>query len=177
VPAEHQELVRQQLAAAGYMPVQLNWDRPGARLLPDTVLHGQAEAFYLSLAGSIPESSQAAPGGLVGFVDEVTLTPGRVTLRGWAADPAGTVPGSLAIRIGDTIHSIETFEKQLRPDVQRHVGLPHALVGYKVTLEIDGIARLADLGRDFAVQASAGADPSVTTFRLAAPLARALAGE
>lgn len=177
VPLEYQALVRDQLSAAGFLPVLLQWDRVGPRLLPAEALGQQAEDFYLSMAAPGTPRPERLPedpvGRTVGFVDEVVVQEGRLQVRGWAVDPEGGLPGMLGVRHGGRIVFTEGFEQQTRPDVQRHLQLPHALVGYRATVEIAGIRAVADLaGSDFAVVAGDG-----SVLRLAGPLARTLAGK
>jgi ubiquinone/menaquinone biosynthesis C-methylase UbiE len=172
VPASQQTIVQAALADAGYMPVVLNWDRVGASQIPEATLRQRAEMFYLSLADEAIVGTTSG-GDMLGYVDEVDVADGRITLRGWAADGSGAMPPALAVRVGDTIHVVELFEKQLRPDVQRATGMPHALVGYRAVLAVDGLGSLTDLGPDFAVHAHGTTGPS-TAFPLSAPLARKL---
>lgn len=170
VPVSEQAIVQAALADAGYLPVVLNWERVGASQIPEATLRQRAETFYLSLAG--PMADQAGS-GMVGFVDEVSVADGRITLRGWAADGSGAMPPAFAVRVGDTTHVVESFDKQLRPDVQRATGMPHALVGYRAVLAVDGLDSLSDLGPGFSVHAHGVAGQSVA-FPLSAPLARKL---
>jgi SAM-dependent methyltransferase len=172
VPASQQAIVQAALTDAGYMPVVLSWERIGASQIPEATLRERAEQFYLSLATPIADGTPG--GGMVGYVDEVSVADGRITLRGWAADGAGAMPAALAVRVGNTTHVIESFEKQLRPDVQRSTGIPHALVGYRAVLEVEGLDSLAQLGPGFAVHAHGGATGPSTAFPLSAPLARKL---
>ena len=175
VPGPHQAAVKQALSRAGYMPVVLEWERPGARLVPDTIQHKRAEAFYLSLSDrALPEAPAATPTGLVGCVDDATVARGQLSVRGWAADATGAMPTALALRVGNDVHVVEAFEKQLRPDVQRHMALPHALVGWRVVLPMAALADLADLGPDFAVRGLSSQHES-PVFRLSGPLAAKLA--
>ena len=173
VPATHQEKVLGHLADAGYMPVVLQWDRPGAKLMPQDVFHAEAEAFYLSMTGAGPASGTQAPGAM-GFVDEAKLAGGRLLLRGWAVERDGQLPAVLSVRIGDVVHRLDAFEKQLRPDVQSHLGLAHALVGYQASVPAPGISRLSDLAGLLQVHAHDGATGDA--FRLAGPLAKKLEG-
>ncbi|MBW3550711.1 MAG: hypothetical protein KY442_07780 [Proteobacteria bacterium] len=170
VPGEYHGAVEQQLEELGYLPVQLRWERVGSAPLPEAVMSEQAEAFYLSLieappAGEAGDRAQAEcrPAG---FVDELSLRDGELVIRGWAVDATGALPGQLAVRIGRrTVHP-DKLDKQLRPDVQRHLGLPHALVGYRATLDEPGIRTVADLGEGFKVFVPGG-----VTFQLAGPVA------
>ena len=46
---------------------------------------------------------------------------------------------------------VENLTKQARPDVRRHLGLSNEMLGYQATLEIPGVAGLADLASEFSV--------------------------
>ena len=173
VPVAYQAAVIGHLSDAGYMPVALQWDRPGAKLMPQDELHARAEAFYLSMAGGGPVDGAPAAGP-VGFVDEASLAGGRLVLRGWAVDRDGKLPWALSVRIGDAVHRVETFEKQLRPDVQQHLGLAHALVGYVANVPAPGLSRLSDLSGLLEVHAHDGV--AGDAFRFARPLARQIEG-
>lgn len=173
VPAEHQDDVRRRLSGAGYMPVVLQWDRPGASLMPQHAFHAIAERFYLSMAGTGPVAG-AGVAGPFGFVDEATLSGGQLVLRGWAVAPGGALPDVLSVRIGDVVHDVAGFEKQLRPDVQRHLGLAHALVGYRAAVPAPGITRIRDLSG--LLEVHAGRAAAGDAFRFSAPLAKQLNG-
>jgi hypothetical protein len=94
-------------------------------------------------------------------------------VRGWAIDRAGNLPGNLRVQLpGHTVEDVDV-ERQLRTDVQRHHGLPHALVGFRFSVDARGLRRIEDLRAGFAV--TAGDDP--TPFRLAGELSAALQAE
>ncbi|WP_330970544.1 hypothetical protein, partial [Lysobacter sp. A3-1-A15] len=136
--------------------------------LPQAVMNERAEAFYLSL-GEAPPGSGAdldvrAERRPAGFVDELSVRDGELVIRGWAVDASGALPGRLAVRIGQRTVHLDKLDKQLRPDVQRHLDLPHALVGYRATLDEPGIRTVADLGEGFKVFVPGG-----VTFQLAGP--------
>lgn len=138
VPAEHQRTVERILERNGYLPVRLEWGRLGAAPLPEEVMARAAEDFYLSLlderVGKGPtEKCEWSPAG---FVDELSLTDGRLTVRGWAVDSQGALPEGIHASLGRRALGATHFERQLRPDVQRHLGLPHGLVGYQIVFEI-----------------------------------------
>jgi hypothetical protein len=107
----------------------------------------------------------------MGVVDELSVADGRLTLRGWAITADQRLPSRLWVRLGGALQAIDDFEKQTRPDVQRHLQLDHALYGYRATIAVPGVERLSQLGPDFAVY---GDEPG-TPFRIAAPLAGQLA--
>lgn len=153
VPAAHQGRVEQELQSRGYLPVRLDWDRVGPAPMPAARVAEQAEAFYLSLNGL----GQAAPtryaGPAAGHVDEVWLEGGRLSIRGWAVDESGSLPSSFSVRIGRATHDIDGFDRQLRPDVQRHLGLSHALVGFRLLVDAPGLRDPAELDHRFRVLA------------------------
>lgn len=171
VPSEQHAFIEQSLAARGYLPVRLHWDRIGSRLMPADTQGERAEAFYLSLVDTNATSVDDAHGESLGFVDELSMEEGQLVVRGWAVDSQGALPTQLGIRIRRKTTVVKTFDKQSRPDVQRHLGLPHALVGYRFAVDAGGLRELADIGADFEVFI-----PSTSvSFSLAGPLAQMLA--
>lgn len=172
VPADHHPAVERLLRDSGFLPVRLQWERPGARLLSEKTLTERAEAFYMSLAGRPePTPASAAEAAAIGVVDELSLAGGQLTLRGWAITASRDMPARLLVRMGAQLRVVEEFEKQTRPDVQRHLKLDHALYGYRATLAVPGVETLSQLGRNFAVYG----DEAITPFRLSAALAGELA--
>jgi len=156
VPAEYHASIQSMLVDRGYMPVQLGWQRVGPAPMPQSVIAQQAEAFYLSLANSEeadrPDGSSYR-GRYAGHVDEIELDNGRLSIRGWAIDERGALPSRFSVRAARGVVEVDTFDRQIRPDVQRHLGLPHALVGYRLLVEIPGVRSAADLGPRFQVVA------------------------
>ena len=153
VPPEHHALVERVLARAGYLPVLMLWERAGSRFLPEKAFHQQAEAFYLSLVPGEGEDDAATPRATQGVVDELVLADGWLTIRGWAVAPPASLPRQLVVTIRDEQIRVDDFEKQLRPDVQQHLKLSHAMCGYRVTIAVPGITSLEDLRGRFAVAA------------------------
>lgn len=176
IPAEHHGAVEELLARAGYLPVALRWDRVGPRLLPEDVLAERAEAFYLSLdSGSALPAGGVAPRAAlqsIGFIDELEVGDSGLLVRGWAIDPSGALPSSLAVQVNDEVLVVDRFERQLRPDVQRHMDLPHALVGYRFRLPLPGVGHLSKLRAPPRLYASHGGGIAGPPFRMAAPVAR-----
>lgn len=139
VPSAHQPAVRQALSEAGYLVVTLDWERPGSILIPEATLVARAEEFYLSMLDAPALAATAA--GMQGFVDEIDMVDGRLRLRGWVADGQCRGAERIEVRIdGRSMAQVEV-QKQLRPDVQRHFDLPHALVGYLAIIDLDPDAR------------------------------------
>lgn len=151
VPAEHQGRVEQLLQARGFLPVRLEWERVGPAPMPAARVADQAEAFYLSLNGVDQAARPRYAGPAAGHVDEIDLHGGRLSIRGWAVDGSGSLPASFSVRIGRDVQEIGEFERQLRPDVQRHLGLPHALVGFRLQIDAPGLRAPADLDHRFRV--------------------------
>jgi hypothetical protein len=175
VPPAHHALVEEIVAGLGYLPVRLQWDRVGPRLLPAEAIGERAEAFYLSMAApgtTRPKPDVGGPdhGTATGFVDEVSFEDGCLVIRGWAVDATGALPGCLGVRINGRTQMVENFATQSRPDVQRHLHLSHALVGYRAMLEIPGVVGLGDVESGFGVFV-----PSAGDIRLAGRVVRLLA--
>lgn len=134
VPVGHQAAVKTALQAAGYLVVSLEWDRPGSLLIPEATLDARAEAFYLSMSELPPQQASSA---MRGFVDEVDAVEDRLRFRGWAADEQGRAAGAIEVVIDGRTISPAHLQRQLRPDVQRHLDLPHALLGYVTSVALE----------------------------------------
>lgn len=176
VPSAHQSEVESRLADAGYLPVTLRWERAALSLLPVDVLNKRAEDYYRVLAkGKRPAEAPATSSANVteqGYVDEARLQDGYIALRGWAIDASGQLPRQLVIALGDQRAVVDVDDTELRHDVQRHLNLPHALLGYKVRYAAPQLASLAEAGRKgFGVSFTSG-----KPLNLARRIADALAG-
>lgn len=151
VPLKHHPEVAEQLAEAGYLPVTWHWERVSPGSLPADSMKGQAESFYRSISGDgVHDAVAALKTGArtsAGYVDEILIKGGRVIIRGWAVDEDGKAPRQLVVGIGAERTFVDVGAAQTRKDVQRHLGLDHALVGYKVAMPIGALHTLADLGR------------------------------
>ena len=171
VPAEHQASIEAAFAAIGYFPVRLTWERPGLVPLPTDRYEEATDAFYLSL-GVEAGGGRATPAtgrGLVGTVDEVALVGGQLQVRGWAVAADGYLPRRLTVALPSGEVEVKDFQKQLRPDVQSHLGLPHALYGYRFSIPAPQVSALSEL-HGFAIRG----DDTSPPFRLSAPLAKLL---
>lgn len=138
VPSAHQNIVQQLLRERGYLPVRLSWDRVGLPPPSAEQLQEQADSFYLSLASPQKTSDEAAseaPAAITGFVDELDVRDGRLVIRGWVVGPDGGMPRLLAARINGGMRVFSIFERQQRPDVQRHFKLRHDLLGFRLSVE------------------------------------------
>jgi SAM-dependent methyltransferase len=142
VPAERHAEIEEQMHGAGYMPVALNWQRVGPDLAPADKAAQQADAFVSSIAAGVGmlEGASARNAGFrpQGFVDDATLAAGELLIRGWAIDGDGNLPRCLQVRWAERIWLVESFERQERPDVRRHLGLAHALCGYVARITAPG---------------------------------------
>lgn len=136
VPAEYHPLVEAALVGLGYIPVLMQWERPGPKLLPADEVGRQGEAFYLSMiegpaAGNITDIGSVTPAG---FVDEVTFRDDVVEIRGWAVDENGSLPAQFHVQHGSRAIIVENHDRVLRADVQRHLSAPHALFGFRMVI-------------------------------------------
>lgn len=165
VPASRHGEVERLLESRGYLPVRLEWDRVGSAPLPEAAAAHAADAFYLSLLGETADTAaDATQWQPAGYVDELSLADGRLVVRGWAIDARGALPKELCVRLGRRNLEVMSIERQLRPDVQRHLGLPHALVGYRALVDAPGV-KPGDLEGNLKVSARGGA-----VFRFAGPV-------
>lgn len=165
VPLARHGEVERLLVARGYLPVRLEWDRVGQAPLPEAAIAQAAEAFYLSMLGE--HADEDAPGEKwepTGFVDELEFDDGRLTVRGWAIDAGGALPQEIHAKLGRRVFSVLQLDRELRPDVQRHLGLSHALVGYRAVLDFQGVRGSSDL-KGLKVSARGG-----PVFQFAAPV-------
>lgn len=139
VPVNYHDVVQQELADAGYLPVLMHWNRYVPSPLHGDELVARAEAFYMSLNNAAPDSAVNKPGEhvVVGFIDELQLSGTILRIRGWAIDKDGSLPAQLVAKIGGKIHVLDKIEKQLRPDVQSNLRTSHALLGFKASLALD----------------------------------------
>ena len=142
IPATRHEEVVSLLEEAGYLPIRLEWNKPGGPLLSKKTLEECAESFYLSMAETPDDGRRYAPAGVV---DEAALVDGVLQLRGWAITATGRLPRRLRVNAGGADIEIEGFGKQLRADVQAHLSLPHALFGWNAAVELPADASLAAL--------------------------------
>jgi SAM-dependent methyltransferase len=145
VPAEERASIVRLLASRGYMPVTLNWSRVGEPPTAPDESTERADAYFASLAPSVEDAPTAQPAtaslpecGAIGFVEELTCRDGALTLRGWAVDEKGELPKVLTVSVRGEAHAVYDFDKELRPDVQRHFGLRHPLLGYRLALPVQG---------------------------------------
>lgn len=174
VPAASHGLVESVLADLGYLPVLLRWERQGSKFLSERDLARQAETFYLSMAGrGAAEAAGHAdpPQGMIGMVDDASIADGYLSIRGWAVAPDLGMPSRLALRLGNDLKPFEHFDKQLRPDVQQHLKLAHALYGYRASMPVADLVSLEQLDGILEVYG----DDSTRAFQIAGPLAAKLA--
>jgi SAM-dependent methyltransferase len=161
VPQKHHTEVAEQLAAAGYLPIIWHWERVSASSIPVDSMNGQAESFYKSISGDgVPDAvAELKPGARVtaGYVDELFIENGHVVIRGWAIDEGGQAPQQLVVGIGPERTFVDVGTAHARKDVQRHLELDHAMVGYKIAMPIGAVHTLADLGRlGFSISLTSG---------------------
>lgn len=143
VPSAHHDAVESLLEARGYLPVRLNWKRVGSPPLPESLIARQSEAFYMSMLDpSVRENTRTGTCRFepTGFVDDVRFENGQLIIRGWAIAVDGNLPGEVRVKLGRRGLPVDSLKKELRPDVQLHYGLPHALVGFRLSTGVLGEA-------------------------------------
>ncbi len=176
VPTKYQGEVEKQLAEAGYMPITLRWERVAPALLPLDSLDKQARAFDRTLAENgapqITASDRPGQQPVAGYVDELRVEQGCVTVRGWAIDENGDLPAQLVFGLGSERTFVDVGAARQRKDVQRSLELPHASVGYLIEIATPDVTSIADMGR----QGFSLTLPSGRPLRMAQSVAAALAG-
>lgn len=176
VPLDEHALVEQTFVDAGYMPVTLRWDRVGGGLPSQEDARRQADAFYLSLvdpaSASVvpPADAPWVPAGC-GFVDDLRLPDGQLVIRGWAVGADGAMPPAIQVSFAGRTTVVENYERQIRHDVQKHLGLPHALVGYRIVVDWPRKAS-RELPKNLAVAIPGGA-----RFEFAGPIEKMVVEE
>ena len=162
------------MAQAGYLPVVLRWDPVGARPLAAEITVQQAEAYFLSLLGpgAGPDAKRASGQGPLGYVDDFTLTGDQAVVRGWAIDAAGSPVNHLAVSIAGKSHVVTSFERQMRPDVQQHLRLPHSLFGFRLIMPVPARSSTEYLLQSLEVRAGNAEGGLGPPLLFAAPLQR-----
>jgi len=149
VPPDQHAQVEAAFVDLGYLPVQLRWDRVGPSLLPAAKIEERADAFYRSMGmAGAPRPSPVLPVAK-GFVDRIALEDGVLRIRGWVVGAAASPPSAVTVRLGGKRYEVDTFERQSRPDVQKHLGLEHAEFGFNATVHAPDVAALGDLAGEF----------------------------
>ncbi|SEK42787.1 Methyltransferase domain-containing protein [Pseudoxanthomonas sp. GM95] len=151
VPHEQHEVMRAIVADHGRIPVVLDWGRIGEAPLMEEEMERQANAYYLAMLPSDQPGAVAIDWKHAGVVDEVWIERGRLMLRGWAVGSDGRLPDEVSIELGRKTIKADRLERQLRPDVQQALGLPHALVGYRLTIPITADVDLSAVVRKLKV--------------------------
>lgn len=147
----HADVVRL-LKESGYLPIVLGWERPGKAPRSEADTLRESEAYFASMGmpnldGSRASSTNIAPQAIKGYVDILELEGDDLVVGGWAVTASGAVPTVLTVRVGNTIHLVTPLDMHARPDVQKHLGLTHAVCGYKVTVPVGGRSQAIDLSR------------------------------
>jgi hypothetical protein len=174
LPAEYHDQVKQQLVEAGYLPVVLDWQRPGQMLYDEAELQRKADAYFeaMRMGGAPLPVVQAPSPGARGFIDRIKVdAKGCLEIRGWARTERGTLPDALAVRLKGTIVTVDNFDRVARRDVQKHLGTDHGLFGFRMRLDVAGLKTIADLGEEFSVT-PVGGRPLPFTSKVARALGR-----
>jgi SAM-dependent methyltransferase len=174
IPETYHEAVNRQLDEAGYMPVALDWQRPGQALYGGDELERQARGFFRSLrkrGAPVVDAAPAPTGGnrARGFVDRVEIESGKLIIRGWAGTDDGRVPPVLTVRLKGRIVSCDEFEVMDRADARKYLNVAEGKLGFRITLDAGDVTVPSGLGREFAV-----APPGGPSLRMTPAVARLL---
>jgi hypothetical protein len=172
VPDEYHVQVADAFAQLGYMPVQLTWEKLGMHIPSVRDAHEHAVAYFSSIAdaesaGLMESKGQIDIIGTTGFVDQVSVSDGQLSLRGWAMQESGAMPSILVVKAMGQKFIVDTYEKQLRADIQKHYGLDHAVCGYLINLPVQGLSSLQQLTGGVEVYGGNSADCLDGPFHIA----------
>ena len=135
VPQDRHGAVRTLAIENGYLPVQMDWDRIAQAPLNGDEIARQAEAYYLAMLE--PTGDQGATNWEnPGILDEAWVEGGVLLLRGWTVGRDARVPERVEVELGREVLGVTGMERELRPDVQQSLGLPHGLVGFRLALAL-----------------------------------------
>lgn len=154
IPAAFHDQVKRQLVDAGYMPVVLDWERPGLPLYQAAELQREAKAFFrtMNAHGAPTISDPLTAPSVGGFVDRIRVDgKGHLEIGGWARTEQGDLPQALAVRLKGRIVTVDAFDTVARKDVQEHLAAPHDQLGFRMALNVTGVREPADLGEEFSV--------------------------
>src|SRR5690606_37576482 len=124
----------------GYYPAAVELDG-GNQLLTSAQEAARRADHYLGglksgrgLAPPVSERGVLPTKGAVGFAERVEVGPGRIVVDGWALDPLGNIPEFFMIRASGRAYAASDITRRPRPDVQRHFGLSHCDVGFRLEI-------------------------------------------
>jgi SAM-dependent methyltransferase len=152
VPGDFHQDVLDLVSAAGYMPIKLSWTRVGKNPPSSEAVRRRSDAYFATLHASKDvvdtAASSAAPPfkRAAGTVERIIIEDETLVVSGWALDDRGELPNWLRLIVGTRTIDLSDFERQLRPDVQKHFGLSHALCGFVVRVKVEPGDRSPDPG-------------------------------
>ncbi|MFW7379733.1 MAG: class I SAM-dependent methyltransferase [Oligoflexus sp.] len=151
VPEKHHKEVRQFFEDAGYMPIMLNWEALGSLPMDPQKAQSRANEYqqHLQLPREAPQFSEQKVclpfSGTKGFIDQLKLNNGVLTVKGWALNDSGNMPNFLRVDLNGKKILLDNFHRITRPDVQNHFQLNHAMCGYVFELPLTGHLPIQDL--------------------------------
>lgn len=185
VPEKSYDVIRQCLFDRGYFPVAMNWNLIGQAITSLAAAKGSSQDYfeYLRKTAPVPtvdqEPKAVAPksqsnmvrdwktDGQMGFVDNVKVHDGEVTISGWALDTDGKLPKSLVVELRGRSFTFDDVTATRRADVQKVFGLDHANVGFNVKLKVETAANEIAIARQISVKAAATGTGQAKTFGMA----------
>lgn len=142
LPATYQPQAEAIIKAHGYLPVRLEWQRPGAELQASGKVFDMADAFFTELGAPAHAQSAVPPApampftGTIGAVVQLGVNSEVIDVIGWAVHEDGRMPACIAIRLGEHTHIVTAYDRAARPQVQSRLGLPHPMYGFKIRMPI-----------------------------------------
>ena len=106
----------------------------------------------------------------MGFVDNVKVHDGEVTISGWALDSNGKLPQSLVVNLKDKSFTFDDVIAIRRADVQKVFGLDQANVGFAIKLKVETTASELALAKQISVKTAAIGTSQAKAFRMSSKL-------
>lgn len=91
------------------------------------------------------QQSSPAESKAYGHVSKLYISEGVLVLEGWWADTSGGLPDALAVRVGRRYCPAQEVQRVKRPDVMRHLGLPHEEYGFTAKFRMVGFESVEEL--------------------------------
>lgn len=149
-------LLRQSLMDHGYLPVILDWLRPGLPLQSLHIVQTLAEGYFTEMNRQIAPHVAAVNREnwhSQGFVDQIALRDGKICVEGWAVQAGNgqepQLPPCLLVNFAHEQSLHKFYQACPRPDVQKRLQLPHPMFGFRLEcpapagITADDLPRLA----------------------------------
>ncbi len=142
---EHHAFVVDFFKSHGFMVVTLDWERPAGPLQRIPIVNDLADSFFAMMQAG--EDGPPSPSedtftlrpympftGTLGAVTQLRVNTQQFEVSGWAVHQSGRMPAVIEIQVGDSRTAVTSFVREVRPQVQSRLKLPHPLYGFRICL-------------------------------------------